>query len=302
MLVIDDGSGDGSARLVRASAKLDPRIRLLRNPGSGLVSALNLGLERARAPLVARMDADDRMHPQRLWRQYRFLRQHPEITVLGCATRLFPAAGLQAGMREYVRWQNQCNRPRQIAAEIYIESPFAHPGVVYRRRPVQALGGYREGPFPEDYDLWLRLHQAGHRMQKLPQVLLDWRDGAGRLSRTDPRCSRDAFDALRARYLARDPRLLARRQRLVIWGAGRKTRKRCRHLLDRGFQPIAWVDIDPKKIGNRLQGVPVVAPEWLRGRGCFVLVYVTNHGAREEIGQSLEAMGYRRGSDYLAVG
>jgi hypothetical protein len=89
----------------------------------------------------------------------------------------------------------------------------------------------------------------------------------------------------------------------VIWGAGRRTRKRCAHLLAIGYQVQAWVDIDPKKIGNRLEGVPVVAPDWLRRRPKpLVLCYVTNHGARDLIARDLHAMGYRRSSDYLMVG
>ncbi len=63
------------------------------------------------------------------------------------------------------------------------------------------------------------------------------------------------------------------------------------------------MDIDPRKIGNRLRGVPVVPPVWLaRDDRPFVLSYVANHGAREDIASRLEAMGYRRGVDYLMVG
>lgn len=250
------------------------------------------------------MDADDLMHPERLERQYAHLCRHPRLTLLGCAAELFPRSGIQAGYRKYMRWQNHCLTPRQIADQIYIESPFAHPSVIFRKQAVMELGGYREGPFPEDYDLWLRLHHAGRRMEKLPDVLLRWREYPQRTSRTDPRCSRQAFDRLSADFLARDPRLLARREEFVIWGAGRKTRKRCNLLLEKGFQPRAWIDIDPRKIGNRLRGVPVVDPDWLTTRQPrpFVLVYVTNHGARGLIAADLEALGFRQGEDFLAVG
>ena len=283
---------------------MDSRIRLLRNPGRGLVSALNWGLKTASAPLIARMDGDDRMHPERLQRQYQYLLQHPDITLLGCATRPFSEQEIRTGLWEYIRWQNDCNSPSQIADEIYIESPFAHPSVVFRRQAILRLGGYRQGDFPEDYDLWLRLHQSGSIMAKLPQVLLDWRDYPRRTSRIDPRCSREAFDRLRACYLASDPRVLSRRGNVVFWGAGRKTRKRCNLLIDKGFKPRAWIDIDPKKIGNSLLGAKVQAPNWLAtvDRRPLVLVYVANHGARELIAQDLQRMGYLRGKDYLMVG
>ena len=125
---------------------------------------------------------------------------------------------------------------------------------------------------------------------------------ARRTSRTDPRYSRRAFDAIRARYLAADRRL--RRERpLAIWGAGRRTRRRADHLLRHGFEPEAWIDVDPGKIGRRIHGVSVVAPDWLdREPKPFVLSYVANHGARERISACLHRMGYRRGEDYLVVG
>lgn len=147
------------------------------------------------------------------------------------------------------------------------------------------------------------MHQAGLGMAKLPEILLDWRDSPRRLSRIDPRCSQQAFGQLRAHYLAGDPRLNSGRP-LAMWGAGRKTRQRCRLLLERGFMPVASVDIDPKKIGNRIQGVPVVEPAWLLQQHPkpLVLVYVRNHGAREWIQSFLEKAAYQRSRDFLFVG
>ncbi len=299
---MDDGSADDSARRVSARAARDPRIRLLRGPARGLVAALNRGLAAARAPLVARMDADDLMHPRRLEAQLRHLQRHPEITVLGSRACLFADTPLQAGYLEYLRWQNECLTPEAIDCHIYVESPFVHPTVMFRAAAVRRLGGYRHGPFPEDYELWLRLHQAGCRMEKLPEVHLYWREWPARTSRVDPRCSRAAFDRLRAAYLAADPRLNSGRP-LVFWGAGRRTRQRVRELQSRGFTPVAWVDIDARKIGQRLAGVPVVSPAWLPERERpFVLVYVASHGARGTIAPQLAAKGYREGSDYLFVG
>lgn len=302
LLAIDDGSNDGSAERVARYAARDRRIRLLRPGRVGFVAAVNLGLEAARGEWVARMDADDRMHPQRLQRQWQTIAADPALALVGTRVRLFPEGQIQNGMREYVRWQNACTEPETIAAEIYVESPIAHPTMLYRRETVRGLGGYRDGELPEDYDLLLRLHAAGHRMAKVPEALVDWRDGPTRLSRTDPRCSRQAFDRLRAEYLARDPRLAGDRP-LVFWGAGRKTRRRTDWLRAHGHRPAAWVDIDPRKVGNRVDGVPVVAPEWLdRPERPFVLSYVNRHGAAARIADHLERLGYRRGRDYLRVG
>ena len=302
LLAIDDGSADASAAIVEAAAQRDPRIRLIQPGRVGLVAALNLGLAEARAPLIARMDADDLMHAERLAAQHTFLVQHPEIALAATQVELFPADHIQAGYREYLRWQNACLSPEDIADNIYVESPFAHPSVMFRREVVLALGGYADGPFPEDYELWLRMHQAGAGMAKLARVLLRWRERADRTSRTDPRYAREAFDRLRARFLARDLRLRGERT-VVIWGAGRKTRLRARHLLNEGVKPVAWIDIDPRKIGHEVWGFAVQPPAWLDQRPRpFVLVYVASHGARALIAGQLARLGYQLGADYLAVG
>jgi hypothetical protein len=267
------------------------------------VACLNAGLAEARAPLVARMDADDVMDGERLALQWRYMREHPEVDLVASRVRAFPGDRLRAGMREYLRWQNACLASDALRDEIYVECPITHPSVMYRRAAVLDAGGYRDGDFPEDYELWLRLHHKGSRMAKIDRCLLEWRQHDASLSRRDPRYARDAFDRLRADYLARDRRLAEGRP-LAFWGAGRRTRRRARHLIARGVAPHIWIDVDPRKIGNRIRGVPVAAPEWLRERRPrpFVLAWVARHGARERITGALATMGYERGEDYLAVG
>ncbi|NIM26861.1 MAG: glycosyltransferase [Gammaproteobacteria bacterium] len=303
LLVLDDASGDASGEIVAARARADARIRLPAPHGRGLVACLNAGLAAARAPLVARMDADDLMDRERIALQRKYLSEHPHVDLVASRVRAFPPEQVRAGMREYLRWQNACLAGDALREEIYVESPFAHASVMYRRDAVRAAGGYRDGDFPEDYELWLRLERIGCRMAKIDRCLLDWRQHDESLSRRDPRYSRDAFDRLRARYLLEDPRL-AQGRPLVLWGAGRRTRRRARHFLAGGIVPAAWIDVDPRKLGHCIDGVPVVGPEWLEAQRPrpFVLTWVARHGARERIAAALDAMGYARGVDYLAVG
>ena len=303
LVMVDDASSDDSRRLASARSKTDRRIRLLRASQRGIVACLNTGLAEARAPLVARMDSDDLMGNERLALQWKYLKEHPGVDVVASRVRAFPAEKVRVGMREYLRWQNTCIDGDSMRDEIYVECPITHPSVMFRRAAVIAAGGYRDGDFPEDYELWLRLTEQGCRMAKIDRCLLDWRQHSESLSRHDPRYSRDAFDRLRASYLARDRRLSDARP-LVFWGAGRRTRRRASHVLAQGIRPLAWIDVDARKLGNCIQGAPVVAQTWLQDRRPrpFVLVWVANHGARDRIAAALTQMGYARGEDYLAVG
>ena len=303
VVVVDDGSTDATPDIVADAASRDSRLRLIRQSAEGIVAALNLGLAECRAPLVARMDADDRMRAPRLARQAAEFDLKPDLAVLGSRVELVASPVTGQGLHEYVRWQNALVDAAELANQRYVESPLTHPSVMYRRDLILAAGGYRAGLFAEDYDLWLRLFESGQRIEKHPAVLLDWVDVPTRLSRTDPRCSRAAFDSLRARFLARDPRVGGRKDGVVVWGAGRRTRQRVAHLQTCGVHVRAWVDIDPRKIGNVIQNAPVIEPAALANYGdAFVLSYVANHGAREDIARFLVQSGRKEGRDWLSVG
>ncbi len=301
LIAVDDHSNDRSSEILNSYD--DPRFRLFNNPGEGLVDALNFGIENAQSTWIVRMDGDDIMHPQRMEKLMQASLEFPDMDLISSQVEMFSEAPMLSGYTEYMRWQNSVLTPEQIRQQIYVESPFAHPSVMFRKSTIEQLGGYRRGDFPEDYELWLRMHADGCAMVKLPEVLLRWRDSPNRLSRTHPAYSRQAFDRVRAEYMAQDSQLNQDRK-IVYWGAGRKTRKRCQLLIEKGFTPRAWIDIDPKKIGNKLNGIEVFAPDWLKHqvKKPFVLIYVTNHGAREEIEQILIEFGYNAEMDYLAVG
>ncbi len=303
MIAVDDGSDDDSPRILKQYAAADARIRPWFRSHAGLVESLNFGIRHCQAELIARMDADDVMLPQRLARQVEFLDRRPHIDLVASRVALISDQPLRRGWRHYLAWQDRCVTPRQIADNIYWEAPFAHPSVMLRRSVFDRVGPYREGDFPEDYELWLRMHAAGMRMAKLPEVLLHWREHPQRLTHHDPRLSADAFNRIRMQYLAADARL-RRAERIVVWGAGRKTRRRFRRLIENGVRPSAWVDIDPAKIGQRIEGIPVIPPEMLPALTPrpLVLAAVRSHGALALIEAQLAAFGFRCGVDYLAVG
>jgi len=299
LVIVNDHSTDKSVEVLLSYN--DSRINIIENDKQGIVSALNLGLKSCLSDFVARMDADDVMYADRLKKQFAVMTADASITLCATQARKFPEEIIKAGYVKYMRWQNACLSTQDISNQIYIESPFAHPSVMFRNHRVMELGGYKQGEFPEDYELWLRLFHAGESMMKLDEVLIDWRESDTRLSRTSTRYSDVAFELLRAEYLAKDVRLQNRD--IVFWGAGRKTRQRAQYLIDKGINPVAWIDIDIKKIGKLFHDAVTFSPDWLLefNEKPFVLNYVRNHGVRELCRQYLDKAGYVMGKDYLDV-
>ncbi|MEZ5394960.1 MAG: glycosyltransferase [Bryobacterales bacterium] len=301
IVAVDDGSSDGTPQILADHAARDSRLQVLRQPPRGIVAALNAGLARARAPYLARMDADDIAAPERLGLLADALDADPSLGLAASKVEYLGDRAANRGLALWVDWTNGLRTPEDIARERFVESPLVHPSVMFRREVVERHGGYREGDFPEDYELWLRWLEAGVRMKKVDAPLLVWRERPDRLTRTDPRYSTEAFFRAKAPYLYR---WLGERNphhpHAIVWGAGRVTRRRLAPLLAAGLRVQAWVDIDPKKIGWKVDGIPVIAPQDLPPPGeAFVLAAVGKRGARELIEAELGRQGYRVGVDCL---
>jgi glycosyltransferase involved in cell wall biosynthesis len=301
VIAVEDGSRDESEAILAAAARDDPRLRVVSTPPRGLVAALNHALSLARAPLVARMDADDVAAPARLLAQAERLLAAPGPLVLGCRVRLLETPGCPApGMEAYLRWSNALLDHASIVRDIFVESPLVHPSVMLETRLLRSLGGYRDEGGPEDYDLWLRALAAGVRFAKLPEELLLWRDSAGRLTRRDARYSPERFLARKLAALAAGP--LQGGRPVVIWGAGPIGKSWAKALLADGHPVMAFVEVDPRKIGQRVSGVPVRGLDGLPvGQGPLHLAAVGQPGARDRIRQEAARRGLVDGRDLIAV-
>lgn len=300
-VLVDDGSRDESLDIARSFASADGRFRVIPSSGEGIVAALNTGLADARGTWIARMDADDVCMPPRLSLQMEMARRLGDRFVIGCRVSCTGTAG--EGWRHYERWINALTSHDEIERNIFVESPIPHPTALFGREAVLARGGYREGDFPEDYELWLRLWAAGFRFCKVPQVLLNWRDSNNRLSRTSRRYSTSAFFRTKSAYL-RYASALKGHDRVIIWGAGEAGKNLTDCIRPHGLEVEAFVDISPRRIGGTARGRPVIRPEELtrvRGDagGVPVLAAVRSRGGRESVRDSLDGIGLRNWLDYI---
>lgn len=180
-LILDDGSTDGTAGILEELAGRDRRIRFRRSETNrGLTVSLNDLVGESRGEFVARQDADDVSHPERLALQREFMRRHPEIAVAGSWYDVEDRLGGR-------RWTGRppCD-PGEIAWQLGFANALAHPTVMWRQAMLRGLGG-PGGPYnpayrtSQDFELWGRV-AAVHPLANLPRSLLTRRLHAGQVS------------------------------------------------------------------------------------------------------------------------
>jgi glycosyltransferase involved in cell wall biosynthesis len=287
-VILDDGSSDGSSGVLRGWAQRDPRIRLVEGGTRlGPAGSSNRVVAEAKGEIVARMDADDVAHPQRLERQLALLDREPDAVLVGTLWDVIDERG---------RKVREADRSRLLRVSPF--APFSHPTIMFRREAFGRTGGYRrEADRWEDIDLYLRFAAAG-RVLVLAEPLVSVRHSG---VSTRLRDGRDAFEkAMNLMYCCvaeyvrgRDytPILMgeagpAEGEKLMtpsfitagsplVWagerpGAFRRVATRAMLRWNKGSAVAlvwaAWADVSPKSLRLFLQGFLHVRNRAARGR------------------------------------
>lgn len=300
-VLLDDGSTDLSMQMARDFSARDPRFRVHTEPHRGIVSALNTGLGLCRGEFVARLDADDLMHPERLEQQVRTLTTTLDLDAVGCHVQLFPRRGLSPKRLAYQDWLNSLTNAADVFRDRFVECPVAHPTLLIRRETLARLG-YRARGWAEDYDLVLRLLQAGPRVGVVPTPLLAWRDSSKRLSRTDETYGLERFTRCKAHFLAES--WLSQADSYVLWGHGDTGRSLRRALTEQGKSTSLIVDVHPGRIGQMIHGCRVIHPEQLRVANTAhhkIVASVAGLAARTDLRTIAAGIGLVEGRDYVVA-
>ncbi len=295
LILVNNASTDQSEKIALEIAENDSRIVCLKEMQKGVSHAFNTGLNKAKGAFIARMDADDIAHPTRLQKQMDVFKKQPEIRVVATQVTI-PSKANNKGFKAYVNWSNSLISSEEIYLNRFVEQPVINPTILCRKAIFDACGSYLHGDFPEDYDWFLRVLEK-YKISKIAEPLLTWRDLPNRLSRNDARYSQDAFYKTKAKYLAKwllDNKLP--NLKIAIWGYGKQARKRVKHLSAYGVEVATFIDVKPKsgKSDNYLYFKNIPTP----GK-YFIVSYVGNRGARDEIRHFLKAKGYQEGKDFL---
>ena len=192
MILYDDGSDPDAAETIRHAAKLDRRIRHVRNGvNRGLAYALDQCIKRSEGSYIARMDDDDISRPDRLERQVRFLQEHPDYQWVGSNADLFDETGV---------WKTERMPEIPEEKDFLRYSPYIHPSVMFRRETVWGRNAYISSGVTkrcEDYELFMRLHMQGRKGYNMQESLLLYREDRDSYTR---RSIDNRLNEMRIRY------------------------------------------------------------------------------------------------------
>lgn len=292
LILIDNSSSDSSYEIAESYQNNDERISLIKEPRRGVVFASNAGIRIAKGQFIARMDADDFSYPNRLEDQ---IKEFEKDTSTGVVSGLVDYQGeeMNEGFITYVNWLNTIKSDIEINLNQFVEFPLANPSTMFRKSLFDQYGLYIEGEFPEDYELFLRLKSKGVKMVKSNKKVLLWNDLHTRLTRNDSRYSQEAFFQIKAKYLSlwlekNNPDY----PNVYIWGAGRLSRRRSDLLKNCGIKIINYIDVKESSTSIHYEAIPPP-------KDAFIVSYVANRGARDEIREFLNSRSYREGQNYI---
>ena len=296
ILLVDNASNDGSMEIAKDFCLRDSRCILLSEPTIGVVHAANKGIQNASAQLIARMDADDIAKETRLEQQANLMNKDEKLGICAGLVEMGESDQENEGLRQYLTWSNSCLTPEKIYENQFVEYPIVNPSKMVRRQVYDRIGLYRSGPFPEDYEFFLRAAKHGIRMQKVNEVVLKWNDYSCRLTRTDDSYSKDAFQEIKSVYLTEWIRTNVDKP-LWVWGAGKIAIKWTKFLIRNGLEIHGHIDVDRKKVKASAN---VIHYENLPSHeDAFIISLVSNRGKRSEIQHYLESRGYMVQKDFI---
>ncbi|WP_136481387.1 glycosyltransferase family 2 protein [Cognatitamlana onchidii] len=297
LIIIDDGSTDASYSIVKTYAKQDSRIKLLKNPGKGIIEALRYAFSKSGGALITRMDSDDIMQPKKLEVLSTSLLNSGKRHVAIGMVNYFSETGIKAGYKSYETWLNQLTKTGANYSEIYKECVIPSPCWMVYREDLIACNAFNPNRYPEDYDLAFRFYKHQYKCLPCNEVLHDWRDYNTRTSRTHEHYAENHFIGIKLHYFLELD--FNKTKTLVIWGAGKKGKKVAKILIDKGID-FEWICDNPKKIGKDIYGVVLKPFDFLKKiENAQSIITVANKGDQNDILHYMTSLDLKPIEDYV---
>ena len=294
LLLTANNSDSTTLSIATALATSDTRIRLTNEEGHHLGKLLNTIIRNARGQYIARMDADDVSLPDRLMKQYQYLESHPLTGLCAVATGTLPGSETGEGFLQFMQWQNNLLSSEEHYHHRFIDATVAHPAVMMRKKLFEEYGGYPEDG-PEDFGLWLHWQQQGVRFEKIPEMLLYWRDHPQRLSRTGIDYSPEAFTRVKAGAAAFIIDKYASGKAVILCGAGQEAWRKMKIWEANGIAFHGYSDVK-----MRQRPFPYHPPESISPQsGLYYISLLNGRGKASEMRRFFEDKGLLPDHDFL---
>ena len=281
LLIVDDHSTDDSYDIVAKYAKKDPRIRVLKNNGIGIIDALRLAFSECSGQFITRMDSDDIMVPTKLEVLRNNLIKFGSGHVAVGQVKYFSETGISDGYDKYELWLNALTSTGSNYSEIYKECVIPSPCWMVYRSDLLACGAFDPDRYPEDYDLTFRFYEQDYKCIPCGDLLHLWRDYPTRTSRIHEHYAQNYFLDIKLRYFLKLNYDADRP--LTVWGAGFKGKTIAKALVENDID-FYWICDNPKKIGKTIYGQTLLPFEQLNGLNSpQSIITVANAEAQNEI-------------------
>ncbi len=249
VLMINDNSNKQDIELARTIQKKDNRFSLHHSNGTGIIDALQTGLDLSTGDFISRMDADDIMAKDKIELMLNALLKTKHKSVCtGFVSYFASEKTIQDGYISYEKWLNQLSKKEANFTEIFRECTIPSPCWMTRKLDLESLGGFKALSYPEDYDLAFKMYYSNFRLVTVKKVIHFWRDHPERISRNSNIYNRENFILLKLQYLLNHE---LKNENLILWGAGKKGKILAKNLIKLNVD-FTWITENPKKIGKTI--------------------------------------------------
>lgn len=256
LISVDDHSTDDSITVLREFASRDNRIQIIKNDGTGIIPALQLGLSLTRGEFITRMDADDIMPKDRLKTMVKALDASEPKTVVTGLVQYFPEP-VSEGYRSYQQWINNRVHEQDHFDYIYRECVVASPNWMVRTDDIKKYGQWNELSYPEDYDMVFKWLANGFSIKGINTTTLLWREHPQRTSRNSDIYDQRSFFALKLSWFsALNPN---KNEKIALFGAGQKGKIVANYLIKHNM-PFEWFDHNFKRYNSEINGKKISDP------------------------------------------